>query len=648
MFELTETNAALTTSGTLTSTDVDGTSAFTAETVAGTYGSLVMGANGVWSYTASSAQDQLAAGVKATDTFTVKAADGTASSITVNITGTNDAAVISGTRVFELTETNAVLTTTGTLTSTDVDGVVNAFTAETVAGTYGSLTMGANGTWNYTASSAQDQLAAGVKATDVFTVKAADGTASTITVNITGTNDVASVSSITAPVSEGNDSAALNASGMLVIADADAGEAVVVAKQLAGTYGRFNVSADGTWTYTGSEAHDRLKAGEQVSDSISVTSRDGTASGTITVNITGTNDVPVMTKPNSTYTVNGSAQNYSLTLIQGSAEQTIATATATDVDAVGSLTYSLAPQNGDASADYFSMDANGVIKFLEAAALSSTVDARDDNKDGLMDSPYVIHLVATDSYGGTSLAQTITVNIKMAVAIDGKSAQLPGSSNDWHFAPQAQLVSDELQGDGFKLTNSSNSNIYLNLPSSVDFLNFSDGAVFGLSNNGTVGTIEDLSTGNHSISVADDVTQFARIVVEASGVHSVNGTLDAAPDPFDPESGLKYYRSDALEILDTPFANATFLMVGSDLHIAITGGGTKTLNDIESVVFMDRTVHIVGADGYATFNEAIEQGQFADGHLVYGSKASNINPTSTDLNNLSALAGLTDFYTYNG
>jgi hypothetical protein len=163
-----------------------------------------------------------------------------------------------------------------------------------------------------------------------------------------------------------------------------------------------------------------------------------------------------------------------------------------------------------------------------------------------------------------------------------------------------------------------------------------------------VGTIEDLSTGNHSISVADDVTQFARIVVEASGVHSVNGTLDAAPDPFDPESGLKYYRSDTLEILDTPFANATFLMVGSDLQIALTGGGTKTLNDIESVVFMDRTVHIVGANGYATFKEAIEQGQFADGHLVYGSKASNINPTYTDLNNLSALAGLTDFYTYNG
>jgi hypothetical protein len=72
----------------------------------------------------------------------VHAADGTASSIKINITGTNDAAVISGTTSYNLTETNAALTTSGTLTSTDVDGTANLFTAETVSGTYGSLTMG--------------------------------------------------------------------------------------------------------------------------------------------------------------------------------------------------------------------------------------------------------------------------------------------------------------------------------------------------------------------------------------------------------------------------------------------------------------------------------------------------------------------------
>jgi VCBS repeat-containing protein len=197
-FALTETNAVLTTSGTLTSTDVDGiANAFIAETVTGTYGSLTMGANGAWTYTAASAQDQLASGALASDTFAVRAADGTATSITVNITGTNDAAVISGTRVAELTETNAILTTSGTLAATDVDGEANTFMAETVQGTFGILTMGANGAWTYASRTAQNQLAQDAKATDVFTVHAADGTASSITVNITGTNDAPVISVVT-------------------------------------------------------------------------------------------------------------------------------------------------------------------------------------------------------------------------------------------------------------------------------------------------------------------------------------------------------------------------------------------------------------------------------------------------------------------
>ena len=105
------------------------------------------------------------------------------------INGTNDAAIITGNSLVNLTETNAVLTASGTLTSTDLDGTTNAFTAEIVSGAYGSLTMGGNGAWSYTASSAQNQLARGVKVGDTFTIHATDSTSSSITVNITGTND---------------------------------------------------------------------------------------------------------------------------------------------------------------------------------------------------------------------------------------------------------------------------------------------------------------------------------------------------------------------------------------------------------------------------------------------------------------------------
>ncbi|UUZ55173.1 VCBS domain-containing protein [Massilia sp. H-1] len=86
----------------------------------GTYGSVAMQSNGQWVYTASTAHNEFVGGTTYSDVFTVTSADGTTSTITVNILGTNDAAVIS-TATANLTETNAPLSTSGTLTISDAD-----------------------------------------------------------------------------------------------------------------------------------------------------------------------------------------------------------------------------------------------------------------------------------------------------------------------------------------------------------------------------------------------------------------------------------------------------------------------------------------------------------------------------------------------
>ena len=62
------------------------------------YGTFTIDADGAWSYTANSAHDEFVAGTTYTDTFSVAAADGTPTSVTVNILGTNDAAVLSSRR----------------------------------------------------------------------------------------------------------------------------------------------------------------------------------------------------------------------------------------------------------------------------------------------------------------------------------------------------------------------------------------------------------------------------------------------------------------------------------------------------------------------------------------------------------------------
>ncbi len=83
--------------------------------------------------------------------------------LTVTMTGTNDAAVITGTASAALTETNVAQSTGGTLTATDVDSST-AFVVQTnVAGSdgFGKFSIDAAGAWTYTMDSAHDEFVGG-------------------------------------------------------------------------------------------------------------------------------------------------------------------------------------------------------------------------------------------------------------------------------------------------------------------------------------------------------------------------------------------------------------------------------------------------------------------------------------------------------
>src|SRR5207344_268692 len=92
---------SLTASGTISITDVDDHQAVfsTAVVPVGTpLGSLVLGANGAYTYTVSNAAVQsLGAGQTALDTFTVSSADGTTKNVSFTINGANDAPVLADT-----------------------------------------------------------------------------------------------------------------------------------------------------------------------------------------------------------------------------------------------------------------------------------------------------------------------------------------------------------------------------------------------------------------------------------------------------------------------------------------------------------------------------------------------------------------------
>ena len=150
-----------------------------------------------------------------TETYNVTSVDGTPSTVTITITGTNDAAVVSSANV-SLAETNAALTASGTLTSRDVDNPDNTFTPSSTTGTIGDFAIDAAGAWTFTANSAFDHLNTADSVTETYNVTSVDGTPSTVTITITGTNDAAVVSSASVTLAETN--AALTTGGTLTAA----------------------------------------------------------------------------------------------------------------------------------------------------------------------------------------------------------------------------------------------------------------------------------------------------------------------------------------------------------------------------------------------------------------------------------------------
>src|SRR5205823_104465 len=136
---------------------------------AGTYGTFAIDAAGAWTYTASSAHNEFAAGSTHTDTFSVASAARPHTTHTLNTHGTNDAAVLSA-DTKTLTETNLAADISParppspTRRSSDLTFVAQAATA----GTYGTFAIDAAGAWTYTASSAHNEFAAGSTHTDTF------------------------------------------------------------------------------------------------------------------------------------------------------------------------------------------------------------------------------------------------------------------------------------------------------------------------------------------------------------------------------------------------------------------------------------------------------------------------------------------------
>ncbi len=186
--------------------------------LAGVYGTLTIHPDGTYTYTldnTSNATQALAQGASATERFTyvVEDAQGerVSSTLTVTVNGTNDQPEIVVEQpddvAGEVTERGTAnpdeeATVSGTLTATDPDdGAQLSWSVVDGNGTYGTLTVDANGQWTYTldnARQATQELNDGDTKVEEFTVRVTDEHGAyhdqKITITVHGRNDEVQVS----------------------------------------------------------------------------------------------------------------------------------------------------------------------------------------------------------------------------------------------------------------------------------------------------------------------------------------------------------------------------------------------------------------------------------------------------------------------
>ncbi|MFY3402234.1 retention module-containing protein [Achromobacter xylosoxidans] len=400
----------LVTGGKLDVTDKDaGEATFNPQTDAkGEHGKFSIDANGNWKYELDNDDPKvqaLAVGEKLVETFTVTTADGTKSTITVTIDGTNDDPKLSGKTDGAVAE-DGTISATGKLDVTDVDtSDTHTWTVSNNGdGQYGKFTVDANGNWKYELDNTSDKVQAlkdGQKVTDTITVTVDDGhggtATKTITVDITGTNDAAVIT----PSKPGDDAGNVEEDGNLVtggkldVTDKDAGEATFNPQTDAkGEHGKFSIDANGNWKYELDNDDPKVQAlavGEKLVETFTVTTADGTKS-TITVTIDGTNDDPKLSGK-----TDGAVAEDGTTSATGKLD-------VTDVDTSDTHTWTVS-NNGDGQYGKFTVDANGNWKY----ELDNTSDKVQALKDGQKVTD-TITVTVDDGHGGTA-TKTITVDI---------------------------------------------------------------------------------------------------------------------------------------------------------------------------------------------------------------------------------------------
>ncbi|GAL28937.1 T1SS secreted agglutinin RTX [Vibrio variabilis] len=282
--------------------DVDqGESHTLSEILQGKFGVLDIDSNGYWHYQVDNslpAIQQLASGSSITEQIAIHTVDGTSQLIEIVIGGAADSAIISGidsgTVKEDLSVVNGSIKTSGDLSISDSDQGQNHFLSQALIGKFGTLTIDANGHWQYEANNQQtalQELAKGSHLNESFTVSSVDGTQHNVDIEIDGTNDLPVMAGQSQLVKE--DGAVFH--GQMVGTDVDHD---LLTYSISNPVDGLTFNPDGSYSFDPSHAsYQHLAKGDTQVVTTMVTVTD-TAGGShqeeLKFTITGSNDLPVM------------------------------------------------------------------------------------------------------------------------------------------------------------------------------------------------------------------------------------------------------------------------------------------------------------------------------------------------------------------
>ncbi|MCP3698352.1 MAG: type I secretion C-terminal target domain-containing protein, partial [Aliivibrio sp.] len=309
------------TSGNFVTSDVDvGDNVVVSSGAQGSYGSVSVDNNiGRWTYTVDGNDptvNSLSKGETLTDTVTIIATDdeGETSEMTITITinGENDAPDLVVTVPPELTEDSGVnasntIEVTGNWDNGDPD-TLDTHSWQVLSGNaLGTLTLEPNGDYKLVVDNTAleiQQLGVGESLDLTYTVKVTDeyglGSTQDIIFTVNGTNDdpeVVNTSVLSVDVAEDGK---LSKSGQLDITDIDISDTTFdfsVITSPTNAYGSVTVDANGEWTYVLDNDKAQEIGDKTITETFTIQIDDGNGgviTQDVTVNITGTDDEPII------------------------------------------------------------------------------------------------------------------------------------------------------------------------------------------------------------------------------------------------------------------------------------------------------------------------------------------------------------------